>query len=223
MDRQLKIDEPEEALGCAPQAKFKYQSDEDILKQKLKNLQKCAETQRLEAMNQYEKTQSKFEKNKNDPGAEDPECDPEEKADKETGEKEEERFDPSELKESMDGWQLYKRKKVHNAMIKRYIYSLDCDYTRNKVTVCAHINHIFDLYLCQRKPFMKTRADYLELRQQNLSYHNFRNTNSKNQQSVQFFRGKSQVSLEEHVGLRIGEFNNNLTNVVPQSIRYYEH
>ena len=44
MDRQLKIDEPEEALGCAPQAKFKYQSDEDILKQKLKNLQKCAET-----------------------------------------------------------------------------------------------------------------------------------------------------------------------------------
>ena len=56
MDRQLKIDEPEEALGCAPQAKFKYQSDEDILKQKLKNLQKCAETQRLDAMSQYEKT-----------------------------------------------------------------------------------------------------------------------------------------------------------------------
>ena len=51
MDRQLKIDEPEEALGFAPQAKFKYQSDEDIMKQKLKNMQKCAETQRLEAMN----------------------------------------------------------------------------------------------------------------------------------------------------------------------------
>lgn len=120
------------------------------MKQKLKNLQKCAETQRLEAMNQYEKTASKFEKNKIDPdAAEDPEVDPEEIL-KGTGEKEDDQncFDPSELKESMDGWQLYKRKKVHNAMIKRYIYSLDCDYTRNKVTVCAHINHIFDLYLC---------------------------------------------------------------------------
>ena len=40
---------------------------------------------------------------------------------------------------------------------------------------------------------------------------------------MQFFRGKSQVSLEEHVGLRIGEFNNNLSNVVPQSIGYYKY
>ena len=128
-------------------------------------------------MNQYDKTESKFGKKtkENDQSCEDPEGEPEEKAKGTEKEDDQNCFDPSELQESLDGWQLYKRKKVHNAMIKRYIYSLDCDYTRNKVTVCAHINHIFDLYLCQRKPYMKTRADYLELRQQNLSYSNFRN------------------------------------------------
>ena len=51
-------------------------------------------------------------------------------------------------------------------MVKRYNYSIDYNYNMNKVTVCAHINHIFDLYLNQRKPFMKTHADVVELRQQ---------------------------------------------------------
>ena len=49
-------------------------------------------------------------------------------------------------------------------MVRRYIYSLDSDYTKNKVTVCAHINKILDLYNTQRKPFMNTLANQIELR-----------------------------------------------------------
>ena len=52
-------------------------------------------------MTQYEKTQSKFEKNKKDSDQceADPEGEPEEKAGKENGEKEDDQncFDPSEL------------------------------------------------------------------------------------------------------------------------------
>jgi len=52
----------------------------------------------------------------------------------------------------------------------------------NKVTVCAHINHIFDLYLVQRKPFMKTYADVVELKQQ------------RQAQTIQNYRGSSYQS-----------------------------
>ena len=56
-------------------------------------------------------------------------------------------FHPSELKQSEDGWELYKKKKFPLTMVKRYNQCLDYNYNMNKVTVCAHINHIFDLYL----------------------------------------------------------------------------
>lgn len=68
----------------------------------------------------------------------------------------------------MDGWQLYKRKKIPQTMVKRYVLSLDQDYTKHKVTVCAHINHILDLYMAQRKPFMNTVADQIELKQRQI-------------------------------------------------------
>jgi len=40
--------------------------------------------------------------------------------------------------------------------------TLDQDYMKNKITVVAYINHIFDLYLNQRRPFMRTYADHIE-------------------------------------------------------------
>ena len=68
-------------------------------------------------------------------------------------------YDPKELVEILDGWELFKKKKGNtNTMVKRYCYALDQDYVKNKITVCAHLNNIFDLYLSQRKPFMRTYA-----------------------------------------------------------------
>jgi hypothetical protein len=34
-------------------------------------------------------------------------------------------YDPTELKESYDGWEFYKRKKVPQTMVKRYCATLD--------------------------------------------------------------------------------------------------
>lgn len=74
-------------------------------------------------------------------------------------------FDPKEMIDELDGWEFYKRAKVNQALVKRYCQTLDQDYIKNKITVCAHINNIFDLYLNQRRPFMKTFADQLLDRQ----------------------------------------------------------
>jgi hypothetical protein len=74
-------------------------------------------------------------------------------------------FDPKELQDEIDGWEFYKRNKIPHNLVKRYCQTLDQDYIKNKITVCAHINHIFDLYLNQRRPFMKTLADQLLDRQ----------------------------------------------------------
>lgn len=71
-------------------------------------------------------------------------------------------FDPNEQVQLQDGWELYKRKKIPQTMVRRYCLTLDQDYTRHKITVCAHLNHIYDLYMNQRKPFMRNLADQLE-------------------------------------------------------------
>ena len=70
-------------------------------------------------------------------------------------------YDPKELQQEFDGWEFYKRSKIPHSLVKRYCQTLDQDYIKHKITVCAHINHIFDLYLNQRRPFMKTLADTL--------------------------------------------------------------
>lgn len=54
-------------------------------------------------------------------------------------------------------------------MVRRYCATLDQNYTKNKITICVHIDHIFDLYVWQRKPFMRTYAEKLE-NQQNSRY-----------------------------------------------------
>lgn len=82
-------------------------------------------------------------------------------------------YDPKEQVESVDGWEFYKRKKVPQMMVRRYCQSLDQDYTKHKITVCAHLNHIFDLYLHQRQPFMRTLADQMD-KQRSSSIGNYR-------------------------------------------------
>ena len=71
-------------------------------------------------------------------------------------------FDPEDLQEKYDGWEFFKKKKIPHTMVRRYCMTLDQDYMKNKITVVAYINHIFDLYLNQRRPFMRTYADVCE-------------------------------------------------------------
>lgn len=59
----------------------------------------------------------------------------------------EEPFTATDLQEVCDGWDLY-RKKRGNTMVRRYCTMLDQDYMKHKITVCAYLNHIFDLYTC---------------------------------------------------------------------------
>ena len=47
-------------------------------------------------------------------------------------------------------------------MVRRYCTMLDADYMKHKITVCAYLNHIFDLYTSQRRPFMRTHAGQVE-------------------------------------------------------------
>jgi hypothetical protein len=56
-------------------------------------------------------------------------------------------FDPSELQEECDGWEFHRRKKIPYTMVRRYCYTLDQDYTKHKITVCVHIDKIFDLFM----------------------------------------------------------------------------
>ena len=53
-----------------------------------------------------------------------------------------------------DGWELYKRRKVPYQLVRKYCLTLDSDYCKHKITVCAHLGAILDLYNFQRKPFM---------------------------------------------------------------------
>jgi hypothetical protein len=59
---------------------------------------------------------------------------------------EDNQFDPNELVQTFDGWELYKRKKVPFHVLRRYCLALDADYMKNKITICAHFNHILDMY-----------------------------------------------------------------------------
>lgn len=66
--------------------------------------------------------------------------------DKSGNEEEETSFNPNELVSTFDGWELYRRKKIPHIMVRRYCQTLDHDYVKNKITICAHLNNILDLY-----------------------------------------------------------------------------
>ena len=67
---------------------------------------------------------------------------------------EENQFDPKECEQCFDGWELYKRRKVPVNLVRKYCLTLDSDYCKHKITVCAHLGAIMDIFNFQRKPFM---------------------------------------------------------------------
>lgn len=128
------------------------------MKNRLKRLQEQEEQRKAEQQRQFEKNQSKpIEQRDKDVDQLDAEV---EQKDKQPVEGQEEyNFDPAEMQSEFDGWELYKRRKIPQNILRRYCLTLDSDYMKHKVTVCAHINHILDLFNFQRKPFMRTYAD----------------------------------------------------------------
>lgn len=153
------IEKPESALGFIP-SHMKVPDDTDYVKNKFKNLQKAEENRIKLQEAEYAKKTAREEKEKTITNRDMLEDDPE--ADKRQLEEDlEAGFDPTELQDEIDGWEFYKRSKIPHALVKRYCQTLDQDYMKHKITICAHINHIFDLYLNQRRPFMKTLADQM--------------------------------------------------------------
>lgn len=59
-------------------------------------------------------------------------------------------FDPKELREEFDGWGLYKKMRISFAPVRRYQYMVDQDYKKNKVTVCAHVQNIYNSFNIRR-------------------------------------------------------------------------
>ena len=59
-------------------------------------------------------------------------------------------FDPKELRQIFDGWSLYKKMRISFAPVRRYQYMVDQDYKKNKVTVCAHLQNIFNSFQSKR-------------------------------------------------------------------------
>jgi hypothetical protein len=63
-----------------------------------------------------------------------------------------------------DGWKFYRRLKIATVPTRRYCNLLDEDYKINKVTVCAHISHVFNSYIIQRgKPFPNNVPNFFDI------------------------------------------------------------
>ena len=117
-------------------------------------------------------------------------------------------------------------------MVKRYCQTLDQDYTRNKITVCAHLDHILNLFNNQRKPYMRTMADGLNIERQksiqgldylpsNKSTFHKRNTNFANQ--LLTFKSSFNESKQDYSNLKIGVMDPNSSNLVPCGLDYYKN
>ena len=59
-------------------------------------------------------------------------------------------FDQKELKDKFDGWTLYKKTRISYAPVRRYQYMVDQDYKKNKVTVYAHLQNIYNSFTVKR-------------------------------------------------------------------------
>ena len=59
-------------------------------------------------------------------------------------------FDPKELRQVFDGWSLYKKLRISFAPVRRYQFMVDQDYKKNKVTVCAHLQNIYNSFCVKR-------------------------------------------------------------------------
>ena len=68
-------------------------------------------------------------------------------------------YDPKELKASCDGWELFKKSKFNYQPVRKYLNQLvTSDYTKNKITVCAHLSNLFNTFQVSRLYNPKTQG-----------------------------------------------------------------
>jgi hypothetical protein len=117
----IDIEKPESALDFMP-SHIRGPDDNDLLKQKFKNIQK-AEEHRIKLQEaEFAKKTAREEKEKSMKHC--LEDDPEEEKNK-MEEDIEAGFDPKELIFEVDGWEFYKKAKVSHQLVKRYCQTLD--------------------------------------------------------------------------------------------------
>ena len=70
-------------------------------------------------------------------------------------------YEPQELKQDCDGWELYKKTKFNYQPVRRYITLVQEDYTKNKVWVCAYLSNLYNTFqvgtLYRRSTMHKTQ------------------------------------------------------------------
>jgi hypothetical protein len=59
-------------------------------------------------------------------------------------------FEPKELKEACDGWELFKKTKFNYQPVWRYISMVAEDFAKNKILVSANLSNIFNTYQVAR-------------------------------------------------------------------------
>ena len=79
-------------------------------------------------------------------------------------------FDPEELREKFDGWSLYKKNRISFAPVRRYQMMVDQDYKKNKVTVCAHLQNIYNSYVVKRGRPTLQMNNYYDVDKMNNKY-----------------------------------------------------
>jgi hypothetical protein len=55
-------------------------------------------------------------------------------------------FDPKEFRAECDGWELYKKSKYNCNALRKYIYLVTEDFTKNKIWVCAYLSNLYNTY-----------------------------------------------------------------------------
>ena len=56
-------------------------------------------------------------------------------------------YDPSEHMESCDGWSLFKKAKFNQQPVRRYNSLVAENFTRNRITVCAHLTNLHNTFI----------------------------------------------------------------------------
>lgn len=119
----------------------------------------------------------------------------------------------------MDGWNLFRKKKVFNNLVKRYSYAIDQNYTRHKITVCAYAHHIYDLFNHQRRPFLKTR----QISAMHSTQHS---TAGSSIPKINYDQSKRFLLDCDDEPIRISRYELDFTqqsNQVPHSAHYYKY
>ena len=72
-------------------------------------------------------------------------------------------FDPKEKRQEFEGWGLYKKTRISFAPVRRYQFMVDQDYKKNKVTVCAHLQNIYNHFTVKRGKALPHQNNYFDI------------------------------------------------------------